>query len=248
MSAATADEAAIWHDVECGAYAADLPLWTGLASAAAGPVLELGAGTGRVALELAAQGLDVAAVDLSPALVAAMRERAAGRGLAVDARVADARALDLGREFAAVLAPMQFVHLLAGSQERARLLAGVGRHLRPGGMFAAALLDGEAAGAAGSGAGPPLPDVRELDGWVYSSLPVEVHREGGSIELRRLRQRVSPAGELDEQLDVTRLALLGPGELEAEAGAAGLVPLERHAIAATADHVGSVVCVLEAVR
>ncbi len=43
-------ERAIWHDAECGAYAADLALWEELAAAAGGPVLDLGCGTGRVAL------------------------------------------------------------------------------------------------------------------------------------------------------------------------------------------------------
>ena len=37
-----ATEAAIWQEVEFGSYGADLPLWTELAEAADGPVLELG--------------------------------------------------------------------------------------------------------------------------------------------------------------------------------------------------------------
>ena len=57
-------------------------------------------------------------------------------------------------------------------------------------MFAAALLADETA-ADGEG-GSLLPDVRELDGWVYSSLPLEVAVAGGGIEVRRLRQLVSP--------------------------------------------------------
>ena len=45
MSAGAASQEAIWHDVECGGYAADLAVWAELASAAAGgPVLDLGAG------------------------------------------------------------------------------------------------------------------------------------------------------------------------------------------------------------
>ena len=50
----------IWHDVECGAYEADLPLWRELAS---GRVLDVGAGTGRVALDLARAGHPVTALD-----------------------------------------------------------------------------------------------------------------------------------------------------------------------------------------
>jgi len=51
-----ATEAAIWQQVEFGSYGADLPLWTELAEAANGPVLELGAGAGRVGLHLAGEG------------------------------------------------------------------------------------------------------------------------------------------------------------------------------------------------
>ena len=56
---ATADRETIWHEVECGSYAADLALWSELAAEVAGPVLELGCGTGRVALHLAAEGREV---------------------------------------------------------------------------------------------------------------------------------------------------------------------------------------------
>ena len=36
----------IWHDTECGGYAADLPLWEEMADHAVGPILDLGCGTG----------------------------------------------------------------------------------------------------------------------------------------------------------------------------------------------------------
>ena len=63
--AMTVAPAVAWHDVECGGYRADLPLWLELAAAAGGPVLDVGAGTGRVALELARAGHDVTALDSS---------------------------------------------------------------------------------------------------------------------------------------------------------------------------------------
>ena len=63
------DRRIIWHDVENGSYQADLRLWHQLADEAGGPVLDLGAGTGRVALELAAAGHEVTAVESDPLLL-----------------------------------------------------------------------------------------------------------------------------------------------------------------------------------
>jgi SAM-dependent methyltransferase len=247
MSVPATSLEAIWHDVECGAYSADLPLWVEIASQAGGPVLELGAGTGRVALRLAEAGLDVVALDLSAPLLDGLRERAASRGLALETVRADARRLELDRDFAAILAPMQFVHLLGGAAVRAALLNEARRHLGSGGVFAAAVLaDYASAGEVEPGL-PPLPDVRELDGWIYSSLPIAVAAVAGGIEIRRLRQVVTPDGELSEQTDSIHLDRLSAGEFEGEAKAAGLRLRERIEIAATDDHVGSTICVLEAV-
>jgi SAM-dependent methyltransferase len=245
MSATAIGDEAVWHDVECGAYAADLALWEGLAAEAAGPVLELGSGTGRVALHLARAGHQVIALDRSSALLAELERRTASLQVEVDARIADAREFDVGRRVACILAPMQFAHLLGGPGGRASMLAAAARCLDHGGTFAAALLGPDGAGTAGAPVAP-LPDVREIDGWVYSSLPLEVRDVGAALEVRRLRQLVSPAGELSETVEVTRLDRIEPDRFEAEGEEAGLAARERLEVAPTADHVGSVICVLEA--
>ncbi|MFM9139047.1 MAG: hypothetical protein ACKOTH_00540, partial [Solirubrobacterales bacterium] len=53
--------AAIWHEVECGGYEADMALWERLAARFPGPILDVGSGTGRVALRLATAGASVVA-------------------------------------------------------------------------------------------------------------------------------------------------------------------------------------------
>ena len=229
--------AVTWHDVENGAYEADLPLWRELAEAAGGPVLDLGAGTGRVALDLAARGHEVTALDHDPVLVAALRERAPG---AVRAVRGDARDFALGARFALVLAPMQLVQILGGPEARADLLRCVREHLRSGGTFAAALADPYDA-LPDEDPSPPLPDMLERDGWVYSSQPVSVDEQEGQVVVTRRRQAVSPGGELEEQVVEVGLELVGADAFEAEARAAGLEPAGRRAIPDTPDHIGSTV-------
>ena len=63
----------------------------------------------------------------------------------------------------------------------------VAAHLRPGGLFAAALMDLEGEDV-GDEYIPPGPDMRDVDGWVYSSQPVAVRLlDGGARDLARPR-------------------------------------------------------------
>ena len=93
MRVEAAEEAVIWHDVENGAYEADLPLVARARFGAGGPVLDIGCGTGRVAIDLGRHGNHVLGVDIEPAFVAALRDRAASRRLEANAVVGDIRDL-----------------------------------------------------------------------------------------------------------------------------------------------------------
>jgi SAM-dependent methyltransferase len=248
-----ATAAAIWHDVECGSYAADLPLWEELAERCGGPVLELGCGTGRVALHLARRGHRVIGLDRDPELLAVLQQRASdfrhsrvGREseAVVEPLIADARDFELESPASLVLAPTHLLQLLADSAERVESLRCVAAALRPGGVFAAAIIE---AMPEPDGAPPPLPDVREVDGWVYSSLATEAATGPGEIVVRRLRQTVSPQGSLSEEPNEVRIATFAAEALEEEAEPFGLLPAGRREIAATDIHVGSLVVLLEKV-
>jgi SAM-dependent methyltransferase len=243
----TLDEAVLWHDVECASYVADLPLWRELAAERPGALLDLGCGSGRVALDLAAHGHDVTGLDSDPALVNALAARARERGLRAPTALADARSFSLGRTFALVIAPMQVVQLLGGAAGRAAALRCVRAHLHPGGVFAAALADPFEAIPDDAEPLPPLPDVREEDGWVFSSAPVAVRPEGDGTAIDRVRQAVSPQGQLSESMATIVLDRLEPEQLEAEASALGFRALARRSVPETDGYVGSTVAVLEAV-
>jgi SAM-dependent methyltransferase len=232
--------AAIWHDVECGSYGADLPLWEELAGRCDGRVLELGCGTGRVAMHLARRGYEVIGLDRDQELLEVLEERADGLELAT--LRADAADFELERPVDLVLAPTHLLQLLPDRAERRECLRSAARALSPGGLLAATIIE-EMPEA--DGAPPPLPDVREVDGWVYSSLAVEAAVGPGEIVVRRLRHAVSPDGELSEEPNEVRLATFSAAALEADAEAAGLRPAARREIPPTELHVGSLVVILE---
>ncbi|HSS33736.1 MAG TPA: class I SAM-dependent methyltransferase [Solirubrobacterales bacterium] len=240
MSAADVSTATIWHDVECGAYSADLPLWEELAGDADGPILDLGCGTGRVALHLARRGHQVLGLDIDPELIATLKARA--EGLPLETVLADARDFRLDREVALALAPMQTLQLLDDAEDRTACLRCVANRLLPGGRFAAAILEEM---PEPDDSPPPLPDVREVDGWVYSSLAVEAAVGNGEILIRRRRQTVSPTGELSEEPNEVRITTFPAEQLEAEAAEVGLLAQSRRPIPPTDIHVGSTVVVLE---
>lgn len=235
----------VWHDVECGGYAADLPLWEELAEDAEGPVLDLGCGTGRVALHLARRGHRVVGLDADAALLAAFQERASG--LPAEATLGDAREFEIEGEFGLVLAPMQLMQLIESPAERISCLSSAASHLGPSGRIALAIAPVEEI-LAGEDIDPMeiLPDVREVDGWVYSSHTREILVDPEKITIRRRRESVSPGGALTGDLDEVVLEVLSAEGLEAEGRAAGLTVAGRRAIPHTEDHVGAAVILLEA--
>jgi SAM-dependent methyltransferase len=234
---------AVWHDVECAGYTADLAVWEALAEPVDGPVLELGCGTGRVALHLARRGGEVWGVDADPSLVEALGARATAERLAVQSVCADVRALELDLDFGLIVAPMQLLQMLGGQAGRRAALERAAAHLAPTGRLAAAIV--ESAGARLGRPAAALPDVRERDGWVYSSLPVAVGTSGGGLEIRRWRQAVSPDGSLSEEEHIDRLEALDAEALEAEGVAAGLRPAGRLEVAPADGYLGSLVVILE---
>jgi SAM-dependent methyltransferase len=232
---------AIWHDVECGSYTADLPLWEELAAEAGGPVLDVGAGTGRVALDLARAGHRVTALDRDAELLAVLADRA--HGLPVETLVADAAGFDAGKAaFGLVAVPMQTIQLLPGAPARAAFFASARRAVAPGGLVALAIA-GELESFEDE-AVLPAPDVGERAGWRYVSQPTAVRERPEGTRIERMRHAIGPGGQRTSEADVIVLARVTAAELAAEGARAGLRHERTRAIPATPEHVGSEVVIL----
>lgn len=234
---------AIWHDVECGRYDADLELWRELAARAAGPILDVGAGTGRVTLDLARRGHEVVALDIDPALLAVLEQRARDAGLEVQTVVADAAGFDLARrDFAIVMAPMQTVQLLRPAGRRG-FLRSARAHVAAGGLVAIALADALECFDAEHVA-LPLPDRLIVDSTLYSSQPVALRDHGETVAIERVREVLTADGRRSASDDVLHLDRVSVAEVEAEGQAAGLAPLAARIVAPTEEHVGTSVVLL----
>lgn len=232
----------IWHDVECGRYGADLALWRELASAEQGPILDVGAGTGRVTLDLVRRGHDVVALDREPAFLAALRARA-GSATNVETVAGDAGDFQLGgRRFGLIVAPMQTIQLL-GAAGRTGFLRCAREHLAPNGLVACALADAMEAFDA-EHVVLPLPDFGTVDGVSYYSQPVALRDVGDRMAIERIRTTVSPSGLRTASDDVIHLDKVGAADVEAQALAAGLWPRAARVIPPTDEHVGTTVVML----
>jgi hypothetical protein len=89
-----------------------------------------------------------------------------------------------------------------------------------------------------------LPDMRELDGWVYSSEPLWVQIGDEVLTVRRLRERVSPSGQMERTIQDDILHRVSPDRLELEAEEVGLRPAGRRQISSGPNEADSTVVLL----
>lgn len=101
--------------------------------AAGGPVLELGIGTGRLALPLAARGLEIHGVEASPAMVERLRTKPGGADIPVV--LGDFTDVSVPRSFSLVVLAFNTIFALPGEDAQLACFRTAARHLRPGGRF-----------------------------------------------------------------------------------------------------------------
>jgi SAM-dependent methyltransferase len=116
----------------------DVAFWRRLAAAADGPVLELGCGTGRIAVPVAKDGIALTGIDRSQPMLDRARRRAARADLDDRLRLVrgDIRQLPFrGRRFGLVMAPYGILQSLVRERDLTAALASVHRVLARGGRF-----------------------------------------------------------------------------------------------------------------
>jgi SAM-dependent methyltransferase len=124
------DHLADLYDLEY-AHDYDLPFWLSLAEREAGPVIEWGAGTGRIAVPLAAAGHDVTAVEFSAGMV----ERGREKSHAVNWVVGDMRDVHLGRRYGLAVCAFNSFLCLRSIDDALAFLRNAHEHLVPGGLL-----------------------------------------------------------------------------------------------------------------
>jgi ubiquinone/menaquinone biosynthesis C-methylase UbiE len=126
-----------WYEEWSAGITADIAFYVELARQAAGPLVELAIGNGRVAISVAqATGQRVIGIDSSPAMLAQARARAAAADVQLDLREGDMREVVLDEAAALIYCPFRALLHLPAWADRRRTFERVAASLQPGGRFA----------------------------------------------------------------------------------------------------------------
>jgi SAM-dependent methyltransferase len=140
MSETQAAALARLYDLDLSEDPGDLDLVLALAARSGGPVLELAVGSGRLAVPLAAGGLDTTGVDLDPTMLARARSAADHAGPRVTGRLrlveGDARSIRLPEagSFGFAFIPLNSIFLMGSRADQGSAVATLAAHLAPGGL------------------------------------------------------------------------------------------------------------------
>lgn len=169
----------------------DIDFYTEEARLSGGPVLELGVGTGRIAVPIARAGVPVIGVDSSAPMLDLCRERAREAGVAelVDLRLGDLREPPVAEKVPLTISPFRaFLHLLS-NEERLLTLTRIRDLLKPDGRFVFDVFS------------PSSQDIAATHGRWIEREPEIFERADWDAAERRLTLRVrAPEGETSMDL------------------------------------------------
>ncbi len=126
-----------FYDIYVGDFLDDLPFYMKFASKTKTRVLEIGAGSGRLTLPMARNGVRVVAVDISSSMLSLLNARLNDEPLEVRDRVsvvqADACELDLGEKFELVIVPYYTFNYFLTEVDQKRALERIRAHMADSG-------------------------------------------------------------------------------------------------------------------
>jgi SAM-dependent methyltransferase len=185
--------------------------------AGTGPVLELGIGTGRVALPLAERGLEVQGIDASEAMVERLRAKPGGDRIAITLK--DFVDIDVEGSFSLVFVVFNTIFALLTQDDQVRCFRNVAGHLTPDGVFVIEAF---------------VPDLARFDRYQQRVEAGDLSLDEVRLEVARhdpVNQRIVGQhvviSEKDTRLYPVRLRYAWPSELDLMARLAGLRLRER---------------------
>lgn len=113
----------------------DIPFWLNQATRYGDPILELGCGTGRVAIPLAKAGFSVTGIDISDSMLSQAKKKAETENVEIEWIKGDIRDFDLNKKFQLVIFPLNTICHLYTLQDLEGCFSCVRRHLLPDGRF-----------------------------------------------------------------------------------------------------------------
>jgi len=99
-----------------------------------GSILEVGCGTGRVALQLAQEGVPIVGLDLSPAMLTVARQKSQGLSN-IRWIEGDMQTFELGERFDLILVPGHSFQFMLTPADQVACLACIRQHLTSGGKL-----------------------------------------------------------------------------------------------------------------
>lgn len=178
------------YDHWCAEVTEDVPFYRAVCDGATGPIVEIGGGTGRIAIPLALAGHHVIAIDQSRPMLDRLAERTTAAGVSdrVEGVEADLRGLPPLPRTDRVIAPFRVLMHLSTDEQRASFLTAVAELLVPEGMLIFDVLEPTRADIRGTqGLRMQRPSgVRELARWDERErrLDLEVSYRGHATTMR----------------------------------------------------------------
>lgn len=209
MGVADYDHFAADYDIWAAEMTEDVAWYVGLARAAAEPIVELGVGTGRVAIPIAREtGKRVVGIDRSPEMLSVGRERS--RGLPVELREGDMRELALAEPVELVICPFRALLHLPTWADKRRVFERVAAALKPGGRFAFNVFAFSGAIAARlDGVRQTRGDCWEVPRYVWADSRIDLLRGRGEEEVGTLRLWWVTRSEVEGLIEVAGLEVDG---------------------------------------